>query len=180
MIRKILTIAVLAAVLSCKSDKNEEEDSYVIPAGNERASETEEIVEEDADIVDEASAEEDVAAQGDGELGPEVAESIERGAEIYGGLCITCHLASGQGIPGTFPPLDDSNWLTEKRLATIHAVKFGLQGAITVNGTQYQSFMPDPGLDDQEVADVLNYVGSSWSNELDEPYTLEEVQAVEQ
>ena len=173
MIRKVLTIAVLAAVLSCKSDKNEEEDSYVIPAGNEQASETEEIVEEDV-------AQEDEASQEQGELGPEVTESIERGAEIYGGLCITCHLASGQGIPGTFPPLDGSNWLTEKRLATIHAVKFGLQGPITVNGTEYQSFMPDPGLEDQEVADVLNYVGSSWSNELDEAYTVEEVQAVEQ
>ena len=180
MIRKVMTIAVLAAVLSCKSDKNEEEDSYVVPAGNEQASETEEVVEEDVAQEEGASAQEDQATQEQGEVGREVAESIERGAEIYGGLCITCHLASGQGIPGTFPPLDGSNWLTEKRLAVIHAVKFGLQGPITVNGTEYQSLMPDPGLDDQEVADVLNYVGSSWSNELDEPYTLQEVQAVEQ
>ena len=174
MIRKVLTIAILAALLSCKSDKKEKEDSYVIPAGNEQASETEEVVQEDIE------EEEEAATQEQGEPGPEVAESVERGAEIYGGLCITCHLANGQGIPGTFPPLDGSNWLTEKRLAVIHAVKFGLQGPITVNGTEYQSLMPDPGLDDQEVADVLNYVSSSWSNELQKPYTVEEVQAVEE
>lgn len=106
-------------------------------------------------------------------------ESYQRGKEIYPDFCITCHLADGKGIAGTFPPLDGSNWLTEKRLETIHAVKYGLQGPIVVNGEKYDMAMNPQGLTDQEVADVLNYVMNSWSNSSKKPVTLEEVKAVE-
>jgi mono/diheme cytochrome c family protein len=105
-------------------------------------------------------------------------ESYKRGKEIYTDFCITCHLANGKGIAGTFPPLDGSDWLTEKRLETIHAVKFGLQGPIEVNGEKYDMAMAPQGLTDKEVADVLNYVMNSWSNSNKKPVTPEEVKAV--
>lgn len=106
-------------------------------------------------------------------------ESYKRGKEVYTDFCITCHLSDGKGIIGTFPPLDGSNWLTEKRREAIHAVKFGLQGPIEVNGENYNMAMAPLGLTDQEVADVLNYVMNSWSNSNKEPVTLEEVKAIE-
>lgn len=109
---------------------------------------------------------------------PEVKESISRGAEIYNNFCATCHLGGGQGIPGTFPPLAGSDWLTEKRLETIHAVKFGLSGPITVNGQKYDNLMPAPGLTDQEVTDVLNYIAYSWGNQVKKPFSKEEVTAI--
>ncbi len=105
-------------------------------------------------------------------------ESYKRGKEIYTDFCITCHLANGKGITGTFPPLDGSNWLTEKRLETIHAVKYGLQGPIVVNGEKYDMVMTPQGLTDQEVADVLNYVMNSWSNSSKKSVSPEEVKAV--
>ena len=40
----------------------------------------------------------------------------------------------------------------------------GLNGPITVNGKKYNSAMTSQGLNDQQVADVLTYVYSSWGN----------------
>jgi len=101
-----------------------------------------------------------------------------QGKEIYNNLCATCHLPSGKGIAGSFPPLDGSNWLTEKRTESIHAVKYGLNGPIVVNGVEYNNVMAPMGLTDQEVADVLNYTMRSWGNTNDNPITLDEVKAV--
>lgn len=105
-------------------------------------------------------------------------ESYKRGKEIYNDFCITCHLANGKGIPGAFPPLDGSNWLTEKRTESISAVKHGLKGPIEVNGEKYNNVMTDLGLTDREVADVMNYINNSWSNSIEEPVTVEEVAKV--
>lgn len=105
-------------------------------------------------------------------------ESYKRGKEIYSDFCVTCHLPNGQGIPGTFPPLDGADWLTEKRKESIHAVKFGLKGPITVNGVEYNSVMAPMGLTNEEVADVMNYINNSWSNAIKEPVTVEEVEAI--
>ena len=109
---------------------------------------------------------------------PEVKESFSRGSKIYNNFCATCHLSSGEGIPNTFPPVNNSDWLTEKRKETIRAVKYGLQGPIEVNGEEYNNLMPAMGLSDQEVRDVLNYIFYAWDNNVEEPATLEEVQEV--
>lgn len=107
-----------------------------------------------------------------------VKESISRGAEIYNNFCASCHLSNGEGIKGVFPPLANSDWLKEKRKESIHAIKFGLRGPIEVNGTEYDNLMPALGLSDSEIADVMNYINSSWGNELKEPVTEEEVAAI--
>lgn len=105
-------------------------------------------------------------------------ESYLRGKDVYNDFCVTCHLSNGKGVPGNFPPLDGSNWLTRKRTESIHAIKYGLSGPIEVNGENYNSVMVPMGLSDQEVADVMNYIGNTWSNALKKPVTKEEVAAV--
>ena len=102
-------------------------------------------------------------------------KSIERGQEIYGGFCAQCHLPNGKGIPGTFPPLAGSDWLKNKRTESIHSVKYGLKGTITVNGQTYQQMMPNPGLENDEVADVMNYIMNSWGNTQEKSVTPDEV-----
>lgn len=102
--------------------------------------------------------------------------SVDRGREIYSELCITCHLPSGKGVPGAFPPLNPSDWLTDKRTESIHAVKYGLKGEIVVNGEPYNSVMLPLGLDDAEIADVMNYTIQTWNK--GEIVTTEEVAAV--
>ena len=104
--------------------------------------------------------------------------SIERGGIIYTDFCMQCHMANGKGIEGTFPPLAGSDWLTEKRSESIHAVKYGQSGEIVVNGETYNSVMVTMGLSDREVADVLNYVMNSWGNTQDKMVSPEEVSKI--
>jgi mono/diheme cytochrome c family protein len=106
------------------------------------------------------------------------AKSIAQGKQIYQEFCIQCHLGNGKGTAGVIPILDNSDYLTKKRKESIHAVKFGQSGPIIVNGKKYNGNMPPMGLNDQEVADVMNYIMNSWSNKQKKEVTIEEVGAV--
>ena len=105
----------------------------------------------------------------------ELVESIKRGETIYADFCVTCHLENGEGVEYTFPPLAKSDYLVKYRKASIRGVKYGQRGEITVNGKVYNNTMMPMGLEDQEIADVLNYVMNSWGNKQDKPVTEEEV-----
>jgi mono/diheme cytochrome c family protein len=100
---------------------------------------------------------------------------FKKGKKIYDEFCVTCHLPSGKGIPGTYPPLSGSDWLTTKPTESLYAIKFGLQGPIEVNGEKYNNVMAPLGLSDQEIADVYNYISNSWGNRNDTLITLKEV-----
>ena len=104
-------------------------------------------------------------------------QSIEDGKSIYSEFCIRCHLGQGEGIEGIYPPLADSNWLSEKRTQSIKSVKYGLKGEIEVNGKIYNNNMTSMGLTDREIADVMNYIMNNFGNaDRDLPQvTMEEV-----
>jgi mono/diheme cytochrome c family protein len=101
-----------------------------------------------------------------------------RGREIYLDFCIQCHGANGKGDSKNFPPLDASDWLKNKRTKSIAAVKFGQNGEIVVNKIKYNNVMPAMGLSNQEVADVMNYIMTSWSNKQSKIVTESEVAAI--
>ena len=109
----------------------------------------------------------------------ELSKSMARGKEVYTELCITCHLADGKGMEGAFPPLAKSDYLLKNPEKAIHAIKYGQEGEITVNGETYNNIMPAPGLSDQEVADVMNYILNSWGNK-GKLVTLKAVEAVKE
>lgn len=100
------------------------------------------------------------------------------GKEIYLDFCIQCHGANGKGDSKNFPPLDASDWLKNKRKESIEAVKFGQKGEIVVNKIKYNNAMPAMGLSNQEVADVMNYIMTSWSNTQSKIVTESEVAAI--
>ncbi|MCM4169065.1 Cytochrome c6 [Arenibacter antarcticus] len=108
----------------------------------------------------------------------ELEESIKRGADIYSDFCVTCHLPNGQGVKKTFPPLAKSDYLLQKREESIRGIKFGQQGEIVVNGITYNNTMPTMGLDDGEIADVMNYILNSWGNKSKALVTPEEVSKI--
>lgn len=87
-----------------------------------------------------------------------------KGKAIYNKTCVACHQANGQGIPNAFPPLAKSDYLNKDVNRAIKVVLNGLNGPITVNEKKYNSAMTSQGLSDQQVADVLTYVYSSWGN----------------
>lgn len=105
-------------------------------------------------------------------------ESIKRGKELYTDMCVFCHLSSGKGKAKIFPPLAQSDYLMEKREESIRAIKYGMQGEIVVNGVTYNKKMAKPGLDDDEVADVMNYITNSWGNKNNKMVTIKEVEAI--
>ncbi|TBN03650.1 cytochrome c [Hyunsoonleella flava] len=105
-------------------------------------------------------------------------ESITRGQEIYTDFCINCHMANGEGVEKTYPPLAKSDYLQNNREASIRAIKYGQRGEITVNGKAYNGNMTPMGLDDKEVADVMNFINNSWGNSNTKIVTEEEVAAV--
>ncbi len=94
----------------------------------------------------------------------ELNKSITRGKELYVESCINCHLANGEGVKGTFPPLAKADYLVKYQQNSIRAIKFGMTGAIKVNGETYNNAMPPAGLADDEVADVMNYINNSFGN----------------
>ncbi len=100
------------------------------------------------------------------------------GKEIYTDFCIQCHGANGKGDGKNFPPLDGSDWLTKKRAQSIHSVKFGQSGEIIVNKIKFNNTMPPMGLSNQEVADVMNYIMSSWGNKQRKKVTEKEVEKI--
>lgn len=109
---------------------------------------------------------------------PALEESMLRGSEIYTDFCVTCHLEKGEGVAHTFPPLAGSDYLMQNREASIRGVKYGQQIEIVVNGVTYNSAMPDPGLEDEEIADVMNFILNSWGNSSDKMVSVEEVEAI--
>lgn len=92
-----------------------------------------------------------------------VADQIAMGRVTYTANCAACHQPEGKGIPNAFPPLVKSDYLNDKTKA-ISAVKNGLSGDIVVNGEKYNGVMPALGLSDEDIANVLTYVYSSWGN----------------
>jgi mono/diheme cytochrome c family protein len=110
---------------------------------------------------------------------PELLKSIERGAIVYEDFCMQCHLPDGKGVPNAFPPLDNSDYLMNKRNESIKAVKFGMSGKIIVNGKTYNTAMAPLGLTDEEVSDVMNYVTNSWSNKNADMISVDEVSKIQ-
>lgn len=100
------------------------------------------------------------------------------GKEIYTDFCIRCHGANGKGDGINIPPLAGSDWLTKKRQQSIHAVKFGQNGEIVVNKIKFNNNMPPMGLSNKEVADVMNYIMTSWGNKQNKKVTEKEVEEV--
>ncbi len=105
-------------------------------------------------------------------------QSKEDGSEIYQDFCVQCHLNNGQGVSGVFPPLSNSDYLLNDIDRSIAAIKYGLRGPITVNDDDYDGVMVSQGLDDEEIADVMNFILGSWENESDEFITTKRVSSI--
>jgi len=94
-----------------------------------------------------------------------VESPAERGKMVYEQTCLPCHQADGSGVPNLAPPLIKGIFVNgdKKRLITI--LLQGLQD-VEINGEYYANPMPAVDyLSDQEIADVLTYVRSHFSND---------------
>jgi nitrite reductase (NO-forming) len=93
----------------------------------------------------------------------------QAGQQVYMMVCFACHQPTGQGLPGMFPPLADSDWVkTEKPDRLIRMVLHGIAGPLAVNGKPFATpaplMPPQAGLQDHQIADVLTYIRNSFGN----------------
>ena len=84
-----------------------------------------------------------------------------QGAALYLDHCGGCHRAKGRGIPGVFPALAGNGVVLAPDPANIFKV---VLGGIPALGkyTPMPSFASQ--LDDQQIADIANYIRTSWGN----------------
>ena len=76
------------------------------------------------------------------------------GKSLFAKNCAACHQPSGRGIPGAFPALAGNAFVQ------------GTPGDVATVLLKGRGGMPDfsGSLDDDEIAQVLTYVRSSWGN----------------
>lgn len=100
---------------------------------------------------------------------PPAAGAVVDGAAVFGVRCAACHQATGAGLPGVFPPLAGSEWVTGKAETLVALVLHGINGPLTVKGNSYNGAMPafKEQLQDGEIAAVLSHVRSTWGNKSD-------------
>lgn len=88
-----------------------------------------------------------------------VANREQAGAALYRAKCAACHGRNGEGIPGQFPPLLGSEWLTAEPTRLPEILTYGLKGPITVQGQEWNSTMLPPGVTTpQEQKDIIQYI----------------------
>ena len=84
-----------------------------------------------------------------------------RGAALYMDNCGGCHQATGRGIRGVFPPLAGNGVVIASDPANILKV---VDAGIKARG----GYVPMPSfkdqLTDQQVAEIVNYIRTSWGN----------------
>lgn len=94
------------------------------------------------------------------------AAQVAHGQALFTANCAACHQASGEGVPGVFPPLKGNGAVNDSDPTLhIHTVLFGAHGVV-IGGVHYASVMPPfgPQLSDQDVADLIDYERSAWGN----------------
>jgi len=91
--------------------------------------------------------------------------SYFRGKVLYINNCNGCHQQNGKGIGKLYPPLAKSDFLKHKPKKSIEYIYYGTNDAIIVNGKPFKFQMPDnKHLSHQDIADIMTYIGNSWSN----------------
>ena len=96
---------------------------------------------------------------------PAAAGAAVDGKALFAAQCAACHQATGQGLPGVFPPLAGSEWVTGEPRVLANILLHGITGEIEVEGQKFNGQMPAfAQLSDAELAGVASYIRSSWSN----------------
>jgi mono/diheme cytochrome c family protein len=94
------------------------------------------------------------------------ASKLPDGKQVFSTTCAACHQVSGEGVPGVYPPLAGSEWVTGDEAKVVRILLHGVTGPIEVAGETFNGMMPPWGgtLKDDDIAAVLTYVRSTWGN----------------
>jgi glucose/arabinose dehydrogenase/mono/diheme cytochrome c family protein len=93
------------------------------------------------------------------------AAAVGPGKAVYDTYCVACHMDNGLGAPGMNPPLAGTEIVNGDPSKLIDIVLNGFKEPTVINGELYQNVMPAQAfLTDQQIADVLTFVRSSFGN----------------
>jgi mono/diheme cytochrome c family protein len=89
------------------------------------------------------------------------------GQRLYQQHCANCHGTSGEGLGALIPPLAQADYLHQNWAILPCLIRKGVADTLVVNGKIYDQPMPsNPNLSDIEIANILNFIGNSWGNQL--------------
>lgn len=109
----------------------------------------------------------------------ELPAHLVAGRDAYLKTCVECHQADGKGVPATFPPLFDSEWVKHDTDTLLRIMLGGLMGPIKVKGEEFNSAMPGHSHStDEEIAAVASYVRHAFGGIDEEPIKPEQVKAL--
>jgi mono/diheme cytochrome c family protein len=104
------------------------------------------------------------------QVAPPEISLFARGEKIFRNNCAVCHQGTGLGVPGVYPPIAGSEWVTEHPQVLARVLINGLNGPIEVKGNKYNGNMPAFGpsgsnLSDKDLAGVMTYIRQEWGND---------------
>ncbi len=89
-----------------------------------------------------------------------------QGESLYKTHCASCHMDDGLGLRGVIPPVAASDYIARDPAYMACIIRYGLAGEIVVNGTVYNQPMEGiPQLSEFQIANIINYINSSWGND---------------
>jgi cytochrome c551 len=90
-----------------------------------------------------------------------------QGKLLYTQYCANCHQADGSGLGKLIPPISASHRVKSDNSSVICIIKYGMEGAVEVNGVQYDGKMPaNFKLTNLEIAEISTFIGNSWKNSI--------------
>lgn len=108
------------------------------------------------------------------------ATAFPEGKKLFDQYCSICHQTDGSGVPRLNPPLQRTQYVLGDKEHLIGIVLQGSNEGLEVLGQTYANAMPAHDfLKDEQVAQVLSYVRSSFGNDAD-AVSAEEVAQVRQ
>ncbi len=101
---------------------------------------------------------------------------LDPGKKVYNRYCLACHQTDGSGVPGLYPPLQQTDMVLYQKEELIKVILNGMQGPVEVKGEIYNNIMPPHDyLTNEQIADVLSYIRQSFGNDAGS-VTAEEVE----
>ena len=87
-------------------------------------------------------------------------DAVAEGKRIFGANCSACHQSTGLGVPGAFPPVVGSEWVTGPEQTVVRILLNGLSGPVKVKGATYNGAMPawKESMSDDDIAHVITYL----------------------
>ncbi|HXR84348.1 MAG TPA: cytochrome c [Hanamia sp.] len=111
--------------------------------------------------------------------GNKLQQSKMAGEKVFKKYCVTCHMADGGGVPRLNPPLIQTSYVLGDKEELIKIILNGFDKNVEIEGETFTNKMPQLKtiLKDQQIADVLTYIRSSFGNKAS-AVTAAEVKAV--